>query len=756
MDDPLVIENEGFSLIWLVPIIALLIGGWMGYQQYQAKPTVITIHFPDGDGINSGKTEVRYKGLTAGVVSDLALEEDGAGVLVSVEMDHRFEPYLSEETDFWLVRPEIGVSGIKGLETLVSGNYIGIRPVKGSIDLDFVALDGPPPLSANEPGLHIRLTAPDLGSLSVGSPVTYKKIIVGSVQDYKLHDEGVTIDLFIKPNFSHLVKKGSRFWNSSGVFASGGLSGFEIQTDALATIIAGGVSFHTPEQSENAQAANNDEYSLFKDYKRASAGILTTIQFSSAEGLVAESTELRYNGLHVGIVREIEFDQDKGVVNTTVVFDPQFEFLLVKGAAFWLVKPELSLSGISGLDTIISGNYIEVAAGKAKAEPKYSFVALSQAPKMDYSVPGLHIKIVTDLLPSISHGSPILYRKVQVGEVQSYGLTKDGKRIEIHAHIDKKYAHLVKRSSRFWNASGIRVKGGLGGIKIQTETLTTLLRGGLSFYTPQGKSKKAKNGTTYELYEGIDEAQEEGVSIQFSVETGDGLKEGTEIRYQGIQVGAVKSVQLDKNLKSVVVHALLNPDARALAVKGSVFWRVKPELGLAHTANLDTLVSGQYITLNAGEGNLHYEFELLDKAPTQKQENTGLNVVLLAPNTQSIKAGVHVFYRQVTVGEVTGVELSNNADHVRIYINIEEPYRPLVRSNSKFWNTSGIDINFKLFGGASFRTDSFESILEGGIAFATPNNDTMGDLAKPQDRFKLYPEVKESWLAWKPKIALNR
>jgi len=204
------------------------------------------------------------------------------------------------------------------------------------------------------------------------------------------------------------------------------------------------------------------------------------------------------------------------------------------------------------------------------------------------------------------------------------------------------------------------------------------------------------------------------------------------------------------------VRAILNTEARELAVQGSYFWVVKPQLGLAHTANLGTLVSGQFITVLPGDGKLEYEFELKENPPAQKKEISGLNLVLLSPFTQSIKAGVGVFYRQVPVGVVTGVELANNADHVRIYVNIEETYQPLVRKNSKFWNTSGIDINFKLFGGASLRTDSFESILEGGIAFATPNEAEMGEAALQQARYKLRTEVKDEWLTWKPKISLNR
>ena len=139
-----------------------------------------------------------------------------------------------------------------------------------------------------------------------------------------------------------------------------------------------------------------------------------------------------------------------------------------------------------------------------------------------------------------------------------------------------------------------------------------------------------------------------------------------------------------------------------------------------------------------------------------KKKASGFSVVLVSPKRGSIKRGVSVRYRGVSVGSVSGVELADSADHVKIHINIDHRYSTLVRQNTQFWNASGLDVNFKLFRGATLKTDSLESILEGGIGFATADNDAMGDVAKNDQQFKLHDQVDQSWLQWSPTITLTK
>jgi paraquat-inducible protein B len=185
---------------------------------------------------------------------------------------------------------------------------------------------------------------------------------------------------------------------------------------------------------------------------------------------------------------------------------------------------------------------------------------------------------------------------------------------------------------------------------------------------------------------------------------------------------------------------------------------VRPELGLMRTANLDTLVSGPYIEVRPDPGNSPRQthFVAASQTPAASIKEAGLRLVLSTPRRGSLKAGVPVTYREVTVGKVTGFELGPNADRVLIGILIEPRYAPLVRSGSRFWNTSGFGFDFGLLKGAQLRTESLETLLEGGIAFATPEGEQMGRLATPGQTFPLFDEANSEWLQWAPKIALER
>ena len=176
------------------------------------------------------------------------------------------------------------------------------------------------------------------------------------------------------------------------------------------------------------------------------------------------------------------------------------------------------------------------------------------------------------------------------------------------------------------------------------------------------------------------------------------------------------------------------------------------------TANLETLVTGQYLEVQPApkDRGPQSHFVALDQAPDATVPEAGLRLVLSAARRGSLKEGVPVTYREVTVGKVTGYELGNTADRVLVHILIEPRYAPLVRSGSRFWNSSGFGVDFGLFKGATIRTESLETLVQGGIAFATPDDDKMGNQARPQQTFPLFDKFEEEWLQWAPKIPLAK
>ncbi|WP_425929732.1 intermembrane transport protein PqiB [Pseudomonas sp. NyZ201] len=755
---------SNWSAIWILPLIALVIGGWLGWQAYRDSGVNIEVRFKSGDGIVANKTEVVYKGMPVGKVKSLVLDAKGsdAGVVATIEMNPAAEPHLLTNTRFWLVKPSVTLAGITGLETLVSGNYIAVSPGDGEPTRYFVALPEAPPLSDSEPGLHLTLKADRLGSLDRDSPVFYKQIQVGRVKSYRLaEDQGtVEIKVFIEPAYASLVRKHTRFWNASGVSVDASLSGVKIRSESLASIVAGGIAFATPEYRKDSPPTDPSlPFRLYEDFDAAQAGIRVKVKLSDFEGLQAGRTPVMYKGIQVGTLKALKVESDLNSAMAELTLDPLAEDYLVQGTQFWVVKPSISLAGITGLEALVKGNYIAVRPGDKGASPQREFEARAKAPPLDLKSPGLHLVLFTENLGSLEVGSPILYRQVKVGTVQSYQFSrKHQKRLLIGVHIEPEYAGLVNGSTRFWNASGITLTGGLSGIQIKSESLQSLMAGGISFDTPTPNVPLKRRIPTFRLHESQEAANLSGIPITIKVADADGLKVGTPIRFKGLDVGKIEAVDLSADLQSVLLKARITEVPERIARVGTQFWVVKPALGIVKTENLGTLITGQYLEVQPAAQNKgpQREFTALLEAPQVIGPPEGLALVLSAPRRGSIKPGVPVTYREIPVGKVTGFELGQTADRVLIHILIEPRYAALVRGGSRFWNTSGFGFEFGLIKGATIRTESLETMIQGGIAFATPEGEQMGRPALPQQTFALFEKAEDEWLQWAPKIPIGK
>jgi len=754
---------SNWSAIWILPLIALIIGGWLGWQAYRDAGVEIQVRFESGEGIVANKTEVIYKGMPVGKVTALVLDAKGSntGVIATIEMNKAADEHLTTGTRFWLVKPSVTLAGISGLETLVSGNYIAVDPGKGEPTKRFKALSAAPPLSDAEPGLHLTLKADRLGSLNRDSPVFYKQIQVGRVKSYRLSDDQDTVEVkvFIQPAYASLVRKHTRFWNASGISIDADLSGVKVRSESLSSIVAGGIAFATPEHRKDSPPTDPSlPFRLYEDFDAAQAGIRIKVRLSDFEGLQAGRTPVLYKGIQVGSLKTLKIEDDLTSAMAELTLDPLAEDYLVEGTQFWVVKPSISLAGITGLEALVKGNYIAIRPGEKGARPQREFEARPKAPPLDLKAPGLHMVLFADTLGSLEVGSPVMYRQVKVGSVQSYQFARNSKRILIGVHIEKEYANLVNGSSRFWNASGITLTGGLSGIKVKSESLQTLMAGGIAFDTPRPDVKLKRHIPRFRLHESEEAVNRAGTLITIRVDRADGLKPGTPIRFRGLDVGSIESTDLTDDLQAVLLRARITEAAERITRVGTQFWVVKPALGLVRTENLDTLIGGQYLEVQPALKNQgpQRDFIALGQAPEVVGEEIGLPLTLSAPRRGSIKPGVPVTYREVAVGKVTGFELGQSADRVLIHILIEPRYAALVRGGSRFWNSSGFGFDWGLFKGATVRTESLETLIDGGIAFATPDGEQMGNPARPQQTFALFDKPEEAWLQWAPKIQLGK
>ncbi len=764
----IITPKRRLSTIWLLPLIALMIGLWLAWRAFMEGGVIITVQFPDAEGLEPGKTQVVYNGLAVGKVKDLVLMPDLKGVNVHIEMSRQMMPYLTTTAEFWMVKPTVSMAGISGLDTLFSGNYIGFLPGKSTEKSKkvYVAEEEPPAIQDPD-GLRITLRTSNLNSVTQGSPIYYRRLQVGEVIGYNLSadNQHVDIQVFVRPTYAHLVRMNTRFWNAGGVEVSGGLSSLKVRTQSVLSIIKGGIAFSTPDhEPEQPQGHNGALFTLYDDYDNARTGIPVEITFPTGVHLEEGRTKVMFMGFEIGMVESVDISDNLSQITARIYMDPRAEPALVEGTRFWVVEPQLSMEGVSGLDALLSGPYISMDVNLKDVEAnkqRRTFVGLDKRPPVSPNAPGLHLTLEAPTLAGVSVGSPVLYRQIQIGSVQQYSLASDNSSIRINVFIRPEFAHLVNQDSRFWNLSGIHIKGDLSGLSINTGTLATLMNGGIGLATPSVKAPAVKNGHSFTLYDTEQAAMETGLMVRIRFDSGEGLKTGTPLKFRGMEVGEVKRVKLDHDIadpdhSTIIADTLIYNDNRWLAREGARFWLVKPELGLARTANLDTLIKGQYIQVDPADKVTPEKTEFIarNRPPAQGNGLTGLKVRLISDRLGSIAKGNPVYYREIQVGEVSGYRLGNPADHVIIFLTIDDHYAPLITPDTRFWNASGIDVDVGLFSGAKIRTESLESLLAGGIAFATPAAGTTP--IKPGMRFTLHEKADPKWLEWKPAIKLAK
>jgi len=261
-------------LVWVVPIAAAVIGISLLIRNWQNAGPRITISFLSGEGVQVGKTLVKYRDVTVGRVSAVDLSADHRTVLVSADLSKDAASLLKADTQFWIVRPRIGVGSVSGLDTLLSGMYIGLKTgTAARLERQFVGLENPPALSHGPRGRELQLHAARAGSLGMGAPVYFRQFQVGRVIDENLLPDGSTrVTVFVEAPYDGFVKPETRFWNASGIDVRLGADGLNVQTESLAAVLAGGLAFDDgPIEVVPAAAGLPGEFTLYKNETEAMA-----------------------------------------------------------------------------------------------------------------------------------------------------------------------------------------------------------------------------------------------------------------------------------------------------------------------------------------------------------------------------------------------------------------------------------------------------------------------------------------------------
>jgi paraquat-inducible protein B len=327
--EPEIVRRWRFPLVWLIPIAASLIGIAMLVQSWRSGGPRVFIEFGNAQGLTAGKTHVSYKDVVVGMVSAVSLSEDRSGVVATVDFTRDARDLLKDDTRFWIVRPQIGAEGISGIETLLSGVYIALDPGSiGEAQTHYKGMDEAPMVTRGSAGKRFLLIAADIGSLYVGAPIYFHHLKVGRLISHQMTlDKSLDVRIFIDAPYDRFVHPTTRFWNASGVDLSLTAAGLKVETQALATIVAGGIAFDDPPAAEVTPAAAADStFYLTGDHASAMADpdgppLRMRMRFDSPLRGLAIGAPVEFYGVSIGNVVKAAVDYDPPTQKFSLLVD---------------------------------------------------------------------------------------------------------------------------------------------------------------------------------------------------------------------------------------------------------------------------------------------------------------------------------------------------------------------------------------------------------------------------------------------------
>ena len=321
LPDPIIEPRSRWvpSLVWVIPLIAALIGIALVVKSVAGRGPTITISFISAEGLETGKTKLKYKDVDVGTVKEITLSKDHSRVLVEVQLTKAAEDFAVKDTRFWVVRPRVAASGVTGLGTLLSGAYIGVDAGKSAEDEShFVGLESPPAVTGDQKGHQFTLRGESLGSIDIGSPIYYRRVQVGQVAGFSLDKDGtgVTMQVFVNAPYDQYIGTNTRWWHASGVDLRLDANGFKLNTQSLATVVLGGLAFQTPpNQQPGPQAPNYMTFRLGADETDAMRDpdgqpVHVVMRFNQSLRGLSQGAPIDFRGIVLGNVTGIGIEYD--------------------------------------------------------------------------------------------------------------------------------------------------------------------------------------------------------------------------------------------------------------------------------------------------------------------------------------------------------------------------------------------------------------------------------------------------------------
>ena len=677
-------KNRKVSPFWLLPFIALCIGAILFFQIVKEQGKSIKITFSNGSGLVADKTPIRYQGLQIGVVKKVNFTDNMQKVEVVANIYPEATGVLRQNTRFWVVEPSVSLAGISGLDSLVSGNYITLQPGDGNSADEFIAQEKGPITQVSPGDLLIHLTSDDLGSISLGASVYFKKLPVGKIYDYRFNENNkVEIDVVIDKEYARFVKKDSRFWNISGVNASITQAGLNFNMESVNAIVQGAVSFDSPTDSPNA--VENDYYTLYANLQAAKRGIEVDVNIPTVAGLEAGRSDVYYQEHKIGVLSALStVENNEKILKGRLLIDPNQASLLKTGSHIVLRNKKPNLADLTEPQRFFRGDYFEIIPGEG--EEKLQFDVIKENELLLKAPNTLVIKLTAPESYGIAEGQNVYYNNIPIGEIVKQNIDVNG--VEYEIAIAAAYRNLINPNTLFVAASNFDVNFGIDGIRFNAANPEKWLQGGIRIIAKKGLGDALK---TYPLYKDAQNA-ESGItgnlvepSITLKTSNLPSISKDSLVLYRQYEVG--KIINITPQTDHFDVDVYIYPPYKHLLTDKSLFWvesaaqiDITPKGISIQSTPIARSLKGAISFDNSGSGQNKtlYPNEL-------RAKSAGQIITLSADDATNLSKGMSLRYLGLSVGEIESVTLDAKSKKIIAKALVNPNYMSMIaKEGSQF------------------------------------------------------------------------
>jgi paraquat-inducible protein B len=475
----------------------------------------------------------------------------------------------------------------------------------------------------------------------------------------------------------------------------------------------------------------------YESYMKKGTNI--TVIFKSAEGLKENVTPLEYKGLQLGKVTKISMHEDLKRVKVNILIDNEVaKYVASESSQFWIKKPTVSLTKVSGLNTLISGYKIELSPifktqeEYEKGKPKDYFDGLDTQPNDEFEKDGYYVSLVANDRDNVEIGTPIFYNNFQIGEIIAKEFVYE--KVYFTAYIYDKFNYLVNKSSKFFMNEALKVSYGASGLNIELGSLYSALVGGITVVTPNKEDEKIIKNEPYLLYGKKDDLKnKEYFNINF-IDV-NGIEENTPIIYKGIEIGKITNVKLDKDVLNT--KAFIYEEYKYLLTNNTKFFIEEPTVSFDGVKNLGNIIKGNFVSLEYNKGEYKNNFTAINKKDIN-ENSSNIKLELFTDNLNSISEKSKVYYKNIEVGKVESYSLTSDLQKVKILVSINEKYKDLINDHILFYDMSSKLVEMKTLD-LNINYSGVEPLLNGAIGIV---GEKRNEKLTKKD-FKLYSSFKD-------------